>query len=259
MTIAPPETREDWIVADPIDVLIREARRRTRRRRWASLGVATIVLLGTVALVAHQHGASPQRPSTVKSTDRTAALAPAPCTAAQLRGGLIGTTGGAGTFVELFAVENVSSHSCAVTGYPTLTFFSASGVRVAQQVKYLRSVYGKIGFNRKGALPSVTLAAHRGVASFWITEGDIPSGEPPMACHHYETIAVQPPGATRSLAIALQPDRGIYACTVVAVLPMMPGISGSLPRQNLRDWFGATGPTNDWYGPGLPKVKSSSG
>jgi hypothetical protein len=256
MAIAPPETREEWVADETIEVLIREARRRARRRRALVFGALTAVVLGVLVLVAGGRGALLRSSSDIANSDRVTSLALVPCTVAQLRGGLIGTTGGAGTFVELFAVENVSSHSCTVSGYSKLAFFSQSGARVAQPVGYQRSVYGKIGFNRKGSLPTVALAAHQGVASFWITEGDLQGNG--TACHQYETITVQPPHAVGSLSIALQANRGIFACTRVTVLPMMPGISGSLPRQNLNEWFGAPGPTSDSWGPGLPVPQASS-
>ena len=173
-----------------------------------------------------------------------------PCRTAQLRGGLVGVTGGAGTFVELFVLQNVNSRECSIAGYARLRFYDVKGRAVEQGVRHQRSMYNELGVNRLGKLPVGDLKPHGGIATFWISEGDIATGQPPAPCHQYQSVGVGLPHESGWVRVVIHQPRTLYACTGVTELPMVPGRSGSLPHQSVRHWLGPRSATSDAYDTG---------
>jgi Protein of unknown function (DUF4232) len=257
MTMAPPRESHLDTVTEQIELLIREARRRARRRRLTyGLGLVTTVAALMVVAAIGGYGNPIRTHAGGAGVARGAALAVAPCTASSVKVSLEGSNGGMGTFTHLFWVRNVSNFACSMTGYPTVSFISSSGKTVPQVVTHVRSEWGILGLGRGGALPKVDLAAHGGVASFWVADHDVPAGNPPAPCVNIAQVGVSWPNAATGRAVPLGRFHRIMSCGHVAVFPVMSGIYGAQPHQSLRFYFGTRSSNNPNYG-SYPTSKST--
>src|SRR5579872_847976 len=139
MTMAPP--REDVLgnVTDPLELLIKEARRRALRRRL-SYGVGLVTTVAALLVAAAMGGyGSPVRANAGRAgLARGSALVMTPCAASAVTVTLEGASGAAGTLSQLFLVRNVSGYACSLTGYPTVSFRSATGTTVPQVITQTR-------------------------------------------------------------------------------------------------------------------------
>jgi hypothetical protein len=112
-----PEPKVD----DPIEALIPEARQRPRRRRARVSTIVTGLVVSVLAIVASVIWGRADTGSNVDNKPvRSAAGALPPYRATQLT-----VTGGAGNgaaiwFPWIIRYKNISSSSCALTGYPTV-------------------------------------------------------------------------------------------------------------------------------------------
>lgn len=143
-----------------------------------------------------------------------------------------GTTGGlAGTFGDLFWIRNEGGLSCVVNGFATITFYKDG----KQLVSKTQDVVGHAGNDQMGVgngrPPSVRLAPHGGVASFWVFGTDVQT-----PCPNASELVV----SVRSLSgrAVIPVPRGFsswpYCGIGVTVNPMVPGVSGSDPARPLR-------------------------
>jgi hypothetical protein len=140
-----------------------------------------------------------------------------PCTSNELRVHHTGSSGGAGTFFDLFTIQNVSEQLCSISGYPVIQFGSVHGRLQPQAVLDRVSASTGVGDQLKGPLPTVNLAAHSGVASFLIEEHDNPIGLPPSTCYGYNKIIVTPPRSLDGEPVLLGFDQ-IYGASDFSVV-----------------------------------------
>jgi len=239
MTIAPQRETHSISTDEQAEALIKVARRKTRKR-WFTYGLATIVVAVAVVLVAQQlrSAISAHHP---KASTSDAASSAALCTASQLKFVDIGSPGRmAGSWNELFALENVSATSCSVSGYPRLSLVTAHGPFQNLRVATFKSdsFFGPIGIARTKALPIVTMKSGSGVASFWVHGTDEPvNGQP---CHMATLVRLTIPGGRGSLQVPVSEDTTPFSwCgNGVDVLPLVPGVSGSMPARPFTSSFG---------------------
>jgi Protein of unknown function (DUF4232) len=257
MTMTPP--REDILdhVTDPLELLIKEARRRALRRRLTyGAGLITTVAALLVAAAMGGYG-SPLRANAGRSSfARASALAATPCLASAVTVTLEGTDGAAGTLTQLFLVRNGSGYACSLTGYPTVSFISATGATVAQVMTHTRSQGGVLGLSRAGTLPRVNLAAHGGVASFWLASHDVPVGVRPAPCVTIARVSVAWPSASGARQVTLGRFHQFMSCGHANVFPVLAGIYGAQPHRSLQFYFGTAGPNNPNHG-SFPTAKSA--
>ena len=124
MRMAPAREASSHVLPDPTELLIKEARRKTRRRRL-KVGeiLLAVVLLAVVVAYGIGHIGNGARPTTATSlSSRVAASAPR-CSLSQLR--LISDRGGwhanyaaSGQFTETLTFTNVSRSACQLSGWP---------------------------------------------------------------------------------------------------------------------------------------------
>ncbi len=257
MTMAPPRESDLGIATDPLELLIKEARRRTMRRRLAyGVGLVTTVAALLVAAAVGGYGNPIRGGAGGAGVARGSALAVAPCTASAVKVSLEGANGGMGTFTQLFWVRNVSNYACSMTGFPTVSFISTTGKTIPQVVTHTRSQGGVLGLSRTGSLPRVNLAAHGGVASFWIADHDVPMGARPAACVTIARVGVAWPSATSASLVTLGRFHQIMSCGHVTVFPVLSGRYGAQPHKSLEFYFGTPGTNNPNYG-SYPAAKSA--
>jgi hypothetical protein len=210
--LSPPPERED------LELLIREARSRQRRRRTtgvASVLAAAALTLGTYAIVSGTGRPAPSRPS--------ASLPPASsprCRAGQLRlsagrGGVAG-----GTYGRPFTFVNVSDQSCTLRGWPTIRLALRDGHRLAPGVRHFHYFSTGIPSRR---LPARTIALRPGGAASFIVLAQDASYTPGKPCRLVRTMSVTPPGSDSSLSV---PDAIGSYCAALIVPPL---VSGSDP------------------------------
>lgn len=225
--------------SDPTEFLIKEARRKTRRRRII-FGLAVIVVAVVVGLLLLQFGSSNSARQLKPSPSDAASIA-APCTAAQLKFVDVGSPGGmAGSWNNLFLLKNVSATSCSVSGYPRLSLITAHGPFKNLHVATFKSnqFFGPIGIAKTKALPTVTMKSSSGAASFWVHGADEPTGS--QTCHMATMVRLTLPGGRGSLQVPVSEDTNPFPWCGdgIAVLPLVPGVSGSMPARPLSSSFG---------------------
>jgi hypothetical protein len=177
-----------------------------------------------------------------------ASAAVAPCAASAVRITDYNTLVGAGSVNDLFWIKNVSSQACSLRGYVRVEYIGVYGVGTPYRNPRRLSVgevhsYGRdgndIGGLEKGLpIPSVTLDAQRGVASFWLAGTDESHGSPPSRCIDSRTMLVWLPGSSTAIAVHPLRANGFYWCGSFAAHPILPGRSGSDPPKPLTYYFG---------------------
>lgn len=144
-----------------------------------------------------------------------------------------GTTGGlAGHGGDLFWVRNVGSRACRLTGYPLVSYETNDHVSPFRDLDMKgKGFYGPEGIGPRQPLPTVVLAPHGGLASFWVFSEDV---MPP--CPILPTVVVELRGATGYQSIHGPSGYSAWpVCgTEVVVLPLVPGDSGSFPKTSIK-------------------------
>src|ERR1019366_1639114 len=177
MTIAPTRESAPAPTPDPVEVLIKEARRRGRRHRLAvGLIVIAVLTAFVVAAIAFSVGASRKgAPANTKRTIPTPIVvrnAPR-CPTSALLVSYEGTLAGTGHWNNLFTLRNASNHDCSIAGFPSVRFLASDGRAIWIPIGYgkggcTRWGCGVGGLRYHGAFPRAILVAHTGVASFFI-------------------------------------------------------------------------------------------
>ncbi len=158
---------------------------------------------------------------------------------------------GAGNVNDLFWIKNVSSQACSLRGYVRAEYIGVYGIGTPYRNPHRLSVpelrsYGRdgndIGGLEKGLpIPSVTLAADGGLASFWLAGTDEPHDSPPSRCIDAHKMLVWLPGSSTAIAVPPLRANGFYWCGAFAAHPILPGASGSDPPKPLAYYFGTPG------------------
>ncbi len=120
----PPESGRD------AELLIREARRR-QRRRWLAVGsAAAVVAAGTGLGVALSGGRRPPSPPRTRSHPTVPTLsggALPSCSSADLKAAVGGVQGTSGQWYITLQFTKVGAGRCAVSGYPAVSLVGAGG------------------------------------------------------------------------------------------------------------------------------------
>lgn len=173
------------------------------------------------------------------------------CTSTSVRITDYNTVIGAGSVNDLFWIKNVSGHECKLRGYPRVAYVGVYGIGTPYKDPHRLSVdeaqsYGRngndVGGLKKGLpVPTVTLDANGGVASFWLAGTDEPHGDPPSRCIISYTMLVWLPGSAVSSVVRPLRANGFFWCGSFAAHPILSGESGSDPPRPLSYFFGVPG------------------
>ena len=170
MTIAPARESNPALVTEPVEVLIKGARRRGRRHYLAT-GVIALVVAAVIGVLAFNVSKTPTRvPTRTKPTvPIPVVLTNAPsCSSSALLVSFEGALAGGGSWNDLFTMRNTSDHACALVGYPAVRFISTTRRAISIPLgcpkggcTHLGCAIG--GIRHRGVLPKAILAAHSGV------------------------------------------------------------------------------------------------
>lgn len=236
MITAPAEPRAIPTEIDAAELLIKEARRKARRRRLivaVSLVVIAVVALSVIAFL------SPTSPAP-RTTSNVDAAGIAMCTNSSLR---ISAQNGDGLHhgVEFLKFENVSGTACTLTGYPLVRAIldTAKGPsrldgmyapappdssKRAADVQY--SWAGGIDSGdvplKSFVAPTIVLIAHSGVATSTLNWTDGPNGN--ATCPAFTNIDIGVGGG--SVTRIVRPYEPL--CYQFAVTPIVKGPTGSM-------------------------------
>jgi hypothetical protein len=171
MSIAPPDRKLSREVPDPTELLIKEAQRASRRRRFRNGFVFFAVLLLVVVAIAF----AIQRGDSIKPQIRTGApktrqpVAPE-CSIGQLTVTPVGPIGAGGTDGGILLFRNVSSHACSLAGYPNVVAYGnarGSTITASDQSNGMLGGWDWTGLSSAPRPPIVVLANKNEVASDW--------------------------------------------------------------------------------------------
>jgi hypothetical protein len=170
MSIAPPDSTLSHDVPDPIELLIKEAQRASRRRRLRNGLVLGAVLLFVVGAIAYQieRGRSITPHIRTGAPKGSQAVAPE-CSLRQLSVTSNGQVGAGGTDGGVLLFRNVSSHACSLTGYPNVVAIGKSNATItaSDSPNDMLGGWDWTGNSPAPKPPIVVLANKNEVASDW--------------------------------------------------------------------------------------------
>jgi hypothetical protein len=220
MTFTPFQASPPVETPGPIEVLIEEARQKTRRRRTRYAFIALMILGVVVALVASDNfGRTVSRSLNVKIVSAVSPGLPR-CNSSHLRVSSIGAPGGSMHDGVIVRIRNAGMDSCSLSGYPPVMGINHWNGRVLKGSTTRNSYLG--GWDSSKPLPTVALRRKTGVASFLVTGVDAAIDNP--SCPNLTTLRVTiPPSATVfKLSTSLNACRGGFQ-----VHPFVPGATGT--------------------------------
>ncbi len=230
--ITTPEVQAD---STPIS-LITEARRRAERRRLrfsiAALATILVASVGTVWALGRS-----SEPWTIRAPYAGTPVS-TPCSGSSLFANVSGQTAGAGNFGVLVTVKNVGHLTCAIDGYPIVAL-GGSSFGTPLQHTIITSPFWGFGVTVGNTLPLFNLPVGR-AASFWISGTDEPVGTAP-SCQSSQLLRLLI--GKHSVATRNELDFGVTSklnwCGDLAVSPIVPGRSGTLPAVPISKFLGA--------------------
>jgi len=165
VTITPTEQPEQVVMPDPAELLIKEAREKTRRRRLRWTSLFTLIIAASFVVIGIVHYLSS---STTKSNDhRSTSVSALTCPDARVK--LLGVTGlnGAAVYAGLLVRASVSSSmACTMSGYPIVgAELTSHSTAMASDV---RSTYLGGGMTTTAPLPRLSITSRPRVVSFTI-------------------------------------------------------------------------------------------
>ena len=226
MTITPTGQPEQVVMPDPAELLIKEAREKTRRRRlrWTSL-FALLIAACLIAIGIVHYTSSPTRTSSGRSGTSAKALT---CPSARVK--LLGLTGlpGAAVSAGVLVRASVSSlATCTMGGFPIVDAQLTSHSTAMAGDQRL-GIFGGMS-KPTSPLPRLSITSNPRVVSFTIEFG---TGNGPT-CPRINSINITLPGSRETLTtrpifnaggLAL-PMKFIY-CGDLQVTPLVKGSSG---------------------------------
>jgi hypothetical protein len=192
MSIAPPDSTLSHDVPDPIELLIKEAQRASRRRRLRNGLVLGAVLLFVVGAIAYQieRGRSVTPHIGTGAPKGSQAVAPE-CSLKQLSVTSNGQAGAGGTDGGVLLFRNVSSHACSLTGYPNVVAIGktkGSTITATDQLNGMLGGWDWTGNSPAPKPPTVVLANKNEVASDWYQYSE--NGPAGYTLFHAKTLRV---------------------------------------------------------------------
>jgi Protein of unknown function (DUF4232) len=229
-TIDPP-VPSSAVATRTEELIIKEARRRHRRRLLAIAGTITMLIAGVGIAVVNSvgHGSSATQPSPLSTRPRQPPPIPGTrCQNGQLSVTLLSAGAGAGQRDEVFGFSNVSKTSCTVTGYPVVVALDAKGAESAAAEPLLEGIGGV----HTGATAPPTFTLKPGQSASATIAGDNNPVGTANSCPFYPSFLVTPPDQTQSVEVPARNGNGpgpFPGCVPITVNPVVPGTSGALP------------------------------
>ena len=225
MTITSAEQSQSNESTESTELLIKEAREASRRRRLKVVALSLAFAVIVVLVIAVGSGRTNPKKATTGDLANSSVSPPPTCLRSQIRVAFVGDGAGLGNGASLIRVTNVSGKACSVTGYPTVTGIFASGVQRTFK-DTLNGYTGGLGTNplSTAKLPVVTLRSRHGVASSMV-EADENGTGPNPTCPGFTSYVIEFPhvaGATYTFH-SRWPD--LY-CFDREVHPLVPGTTG---------------------------------
>jgi len=219
VTITPTRQPGQVETPGPEELLIKEAHRRTRRRRTAYGLVALAVVVAVLAtFVSGTFDRPGTRTSNGTPVSEVAGGLPR-CNATQLRVSGIDANGAAVTGGWIVRLRNVSGHACSLTGYPSVQGVNQWNGAVLTAAHTRDSYIG--GWQSNKPLPIVDLRAKGGVASFLV---DFVGGNNYLACPYLNTLHVRIP---HSVTVFTLLSTRLQVCKYFEAHPFVSGLTGS--------------------------------
>ena len=220
MTVTSTEQSTRAESAEPLELLIKEARAATRRRRLGRFAILVVAALVASLIVAVVGTSKPKAP--VGSGDKhpkVSAFITSPCTSSQLRvtsdrGGWHANEAAAGQFTETLSFTNVANRTCQFKGWPRV-------IAVVNGVSETTTMT-KVFQNKR---PSLVRLAPRRTASFDIYGGDWDPIHNKACPQSTNGLLVSPPGDSKSVYVEVEEPM----CGGFLVAPV---IAGSSDRQS---------------------------
>jgi hypothetical protein len=216
---------------DELELLIKEARARQRKRRLIAAVTVVFVAGAALGMYAGLHSRATANAGGVGGPAAGGSLPR--CDSAQLRLTVPPWGAAAGSLYEPATLTNTSGSSCAVAGWPAVRRFNAAGQRIPVRIE--RWVYRLRG---AAAYSVVNLAPGR-AATFEIFGSDW-NHRRDRACRTTQRIQVMPRGGGGWLsATASPPDvgHGIPACRYWLLGPLVPGRVANPPAYALSIFY----------------------
>ena len=227
MTITPTGQPEQAVMPDPAELLIKEAREKTRRRRlrWTSLFTLLIAACLIGIGIVH-YTSSPTR----TSNGRPDASAATTCPSARVKLlGVTGMPGGSGHGGLLVRASASSSAACVMSGYPIVgAQLTSHSTAMASDV---RNAYLGGGMTTNAPLPRLSVTSRPRVVSFTVDMNG--GGGIPSTCPQINSIQITLPGSRDVLTarsmyqanVGVSRGMGDY-CGHLQVTPLVKGSSG---------------------------------
>jgi hypothetical protein len=219
VTLTPTGQPDRIAVSDPTELLIKEARRKARRRR-AGFGVVTLaVAVAVIVTIVSGAFNGPVARTANDTSAREFALSLSQCHATQLRVWDYTPPYSAADYgVIVVRLKNVSAHECSLSGYPSVQGINQWNGAVFTAAHTRDSYMG--GWESTKPLPVIALRAKAGVASFLV---DYITGDDIHACPYLNTLRVKVPYSTTDFTLT---STELQACKYLQVHPFVPGLMG---------------------------------
>jgi hypothetical protein len=226
MTITSTEQSHTDASTEPTELLIREAREASRRRRLKVVEFLLSLVVIVVLAIAIGGGRTNPKKATTGDLANSSVSPPPTCLRSQIRVSFVGDGAGLGNGAFLIRVTNVSGKACSVTGYPKFTGIFASGVQRTFK-DTLNGYTGGLGTDPLSTAkpPVVTLRSHHGVATSMVEAVDNGTGPNPT-CPGFTSYAVALPRVTGATYTFRSRWPDLY-CFDREVHPLLPGTTGN--------------------------------
>ena len=218
MTLAPTTRQPRAETTESVQVLIKEAHARRRRRRVGNslIGVAVMA-----AVLAASAAVSLDRSVTLSTTNSPvrAVVAGWPrCGAAQLRMSGVPANGAGVSGGWVVRLRNASAHACSLSGYASVRGINHWNGEVLTARQTRNSYLG--GWNSPQPLPTVFLRPGVGTASFLVS---FVTGNDYRGCPYVTTLRIIIPPST----VAFTLTSSLQVCKFFSVQPLVPGVTGT--------------------------------
>jgi hypothetical protein len=217
VTMTPTRPSEQVETPGPAELLIKEAHRRTRRRRTAYGLVALAVVVAVLAIFASGTFDRPAARTSNGTPASEVAVGLPRCNATQLRVSGLEANGAAVSFGWIVRLRNEGAHGCSLSGYPSVRGINQWNGAVLTATHTLNSYIG--GWPSGKAVPTVDLKAKGGVASFLI---DFVTNNDYRACPYVTSLRVSVPHSTTVFTLRSR----LQVCKYFQVHPFVPGLTG---------------------------------
>jgi hypothetical protein len=220
MILTPVEHDVPFEGVEATELLIKEARQKSRRRR-AGYGLVTlaVVVVGVLAIFASGTFARSPAQTSNGTPASEAAVGLPECSAPHLHVWDYPAEGAAVDGGIIIRLRNVGAHACSLSGYASVQGINQWNGAVLTATHTRDSYLG--GWESSKPLPTVVLHSKGGVASFLV---DFVGGNNIHACPYLNTLRVKVPASTPVFTLT---STKLQACKYFQVHPFVPGLSGS--------------------------------